>query len=190
MQLGPILANALEAFHKNGFHGTSVRELARRVGVTVPALYYYYENKEAVLVTLLNTAVQDLIDRAQAAVAVGGDDPVLRFTNIVEAVVLNMTHRARQAALDSELRHVTPGNRRKYALTRKRVEVLATELVTDGVRSGAFVVDDVNEGVRALLGMGQSIARWYQPDGLLTPDQIANRHVTLALRIVGHSGSS
>ncbi len=57
LQLGPILEHALEAFGENGFHGTTVRDLARRVGVTVPALYYHHENKEAVLVTLLDAAV-------------------------------------------------------------------------------------------------------------------------------------
>ena len=185
-QLDPILRNALEAFNENGFHGTTVRDLARRVGVTVPALYYHHENKEAVLVALLNSAVQDLIERAQAAVADGGVDPVLRFTYFVEAIVLNMTHRAQQSALDSELRHVSPKNRRKYAATRKRLELMAFDLVHDGIEQGVFEVDDIKESVRALLGMGQSIARWYQIDGPLSPSQIAARYTTIALRIVGY----
>ncbi|MGW0174354.1 TetR/AcrR family transcriptional regulator [Rhodococcus sp. NPDC003322] len=190
MQLGPILENALEAFHENGFHGTTVRDLARRVGVTVPALYYHHENKEAVLVALLDTAVRDLIDRCVAAVTDGGDDPVLRFTYFFEAVVLNMTHRARQSALDSELRHVSPDNRRNYAATRKRLELMALDLVTDGVDRKVFVVDDVPETVRALLGMGQSIARWFQIDGPLTPDEVADRYTAIALRVVGHPTAS
>jgi AcrR family transcriptional regulator len=190
MQLGPILDHALDAFHENGFHGTTVRELARRVGVTVPALYYHHENKEAVLVALLDTAVRDLIDRCAAAVADGGDDPVLRFAYFFDAVVLNMTHRARQSALDSELRHVAPENRRNYAATRKRLELMALDLVTDGVDRGVFVVDDIPETVRALLGMGQSIARWFQIDGPLTPDAVADRYTAIALRVVGHPTAS
>ncbi|MDT2006077.1 TetR/AcrR family transcriptional regulator [Rhodococcus opacus] len=186
LQLGPILGHALAAFNENGYHGTTVRQIARRVGVTVPTLYYHHENKEAVLVTLMDTAVRDLIDRSLAAVADGGDDPVIRFTNFVEAVVLNMTHRARQSALDSELRHVSPQNRRNYATTRKRLELMASDLVRDGVENGVFVVEDIEESVRALLGMGQSIARWYQIDGPLSPDQVAARYTTIGLRIVGY----
>ncbi|MGX7729155.1 TetR/AcrR family transcriptional regulator [Rhodococcus sp. 2H158] len=186
LQLGPILDHALEAFGENGFHGTTVRDLARRVGVTVPALYYHHENKEAVLVTLLDTAVRDLIERALAAVGEGGDDPVRRFTNFVEAIVLNSTHRAPQSALDSELRHVSPQNRRNYAATRKRLELMALDLVDDGVERGVFTVDDIAESVRALLGMCQSIARWFRLGGPLTPDQVTARYTVIALRIVGY----
>lgn len=185
LRLGPILDHALDAFHENGFHGTTVRDLARRVGVTVPALYYHHENKEAVLVAIVDTTVRDLIDRCRAAVADGGDDPVRRFSLFFEAVVLNMTHRARQSALDSEVRHVSPANRRNYAATRKELELMALDLVTDGAERGVFVVDDVPETVRALLGMGQSIARWYQIDGPLTPDEVAARYTAIALRVVG-----
>ncbi|WP_068166138.1 TetR/AcrR family transcriptional regulator [Rhodococcus phenolicus] len=186
LQLGPILEHALEAFGENGFHGTTVRDLARRVGVTVPALYYHHENKEAVLVTLLDAAVLDLIDRVRAAVAEGGADPVARFANAVEAIVLNMTYRAKRSGLDSELRHVSPANRRTYAATRKRLELIMIDLVRDGTEQGVFDVDDIEETVRALLGMCQSIARWYQSDGPLTPAEVAGRYRDIALRIVGH----
>ncbi|MGW6693646.1 TetR/AcrR family transcriptional regulator [Rhodococcus sp. NPDC054953] len=189
LRLGPILDHALDAFHENGFHGTTVRELARRVGVTVPALYYHHENKEAVLVAIVDASVRDLIGRCRSAVADGGEDPVLRFTYFYDAVVLNMTHRARQSALDSEVRHLSPANRRTYATTRKELELIALGLVTDGTRQGVFAVDDIPETVRALLGMGQSIARWYQIDGPLTPDAVAARYTDIALRIVGHPAS-
>lgn len=184
--LDSILTHALEAFGENGFHGTTVRDLARRVGVTVPALYYHYENKEAVLVTLLDAAVLDLIDRVQAAVADGGSDVAVRFGNAVEAIVLNMTHRAQRSALDSEVRHISPENRRTYAATRKRLELMMLDLVRDGVEQHVFEVDDCEETVRALLGMCQSVARWYQLDGPLTPGQVADRYTAIALRIVGH----
>ncbi|NLU63836.1 TetR/AcrR family transcriptional regulator [Rhodococcus sp. HNM0563] len=186
LRYDPILEHALEAFSENGFHGTTVRDLARRVGVTVPALYYHHENKEAVLVTLLDAAVLDLIDRVLAAVADGGADPAARFANAVEAIVLNMTYRAKRSGLDSELRHVSFENRRTYAATRKRLELIMLDLVRDGTEAGVFDVDDAEETVRAMLGMLQSIARWYQIDGPLTPAQVADRYIVIALRIVGY----
>ncbi|WP_067668669.1 TetR/AcrR family transcriptional regulator [Nocardia miyunensis] len=186
VQLDPFLENALNAFHENGFHGTTVRDLARRVGVTVPALYYHYENKEALLVALLDSQIHDLINRCRAAIEDGGVDPVLRFTNFFEAVVLNMTHRVRQSDLDSEVRHLSPDNRATYAASRKTLELMTMDLVSEGVASGVFSVDDIPETVRALLGMAQSIARWFQIDGPLPPAVIAERYTAIALRIVGY----
>lgn len=79
MELTPILSAALDAFYETGFHGTSVREIARRVGVTVPALYYHHENKEGLLIALLELSTSDVMARAYAADADGGDDPVQRL---------------------------------------------------------------------------------------------------------------
>ncbi len=182
---GPILSHALDAFSENGFHGTTVRDLARRVGVTVPSLYYHHENKEAVLVTLLDDGVRVFIDRVQAAVDEADGDPVGQFTNAVRAIVLTMTYRAKASALDSELRHVSAPKRRNYAATRKRLELLMTELVREGVEDGAFL-DDTDEVVRSLLGMFQSIPRWFHLDGPLTPEQVADRYTAIALRAVGY----
>jgi hypothetical protein len=45
---------------------------------------------------------------------------------------------------------------------------------------------DVPETVRALLGMCQSIPRWFQLGGALTPEQVADRYVDIALHTVGY----
>ncbi|KAA9151167.1 TetR/AcrR family transcriptional regulator [Amycolatopsis acidicola] len=185
LELSPILTHALNAFYEQGFHGTAVRDIARRVGVTVPALYYYYENKEAILVALLETATNDVASRAFAAAGEGGGKPEQRFANVVEAVVLHMTHRVRLAALDSELRYLQPANRKHYAATRKRIERLLTDIIADGVRAKVFVVADVAETARALLGMCQSVATWYRDDGPLRPEKLAAKYVDIALSTVG-----
>ncbi|GAA3164817.1 hypothetical protein GCM10020255_049710 [Rhodococcus baikonurensis] len=75
LELTPILEAALEGFYDNGFHGTSVREIARRVGVTIPALYYHHQSKEGILLALLEVSTSDVLARAHTAYADGGDDP-------------------------------------------------------------------------------------------------------------------
>ena len=58
-----ILDTALELFAEHGFHATSVRAIARAVGVRESALYHHFSSKEAIL-----EAVVD--DRVQARLAV------------------------------------------------------------------------------------------------------------------------
>ncbi len=47
-----ILAAALRLFSRDGFHGTSVRSLARSVGLTEAALYYHFPSKRAIVEAL------------------------------------------------------------------------------------------------------------------------------------------
>ncbi|NED61333.1 helix-turn-helix transcriptional regulator, partial [Streptomyces sp. SID10244] len=47
------LAAALAAFAEQGYHGTSVREIASRANLSVPGLYHHYPSKQSLLQGLL-----------------------------------------------------------------------------------------------------------------------------------------
>ena len=53
-----ILEVAIDLFIEEGYEKTSLREIAERVGVTKPALYYHFENKEAIFRTLLQPILE------------------------------------------------------------------------------------------------------------------------------------
>lgn len=44
-----IIHEAVILFNKNGYHGTSMRDIMQSVGCTQPTLYYYFNNKRALL---------------------------------------------------------------------------------------------------------------------------------------------
>lgn len=185
VELTPILAASLDAFYELGYHGTTVREVARRVGVTVPALYYHHDSKEGLLIALLELSTADVLTRANAADRDGGDDPVRRLANVVEAIVLRMTNRARLASLEGEVRYLSAENRQRYRAVRKGVEDVVLRVVQDGAASGDFTVEDPAETTRALLGMCQSIPRWYHAEGTLSPEEVAAKYVAIAMKTVG-----
>ena len=185
LELSPILAGALAAFYEHGYHGTTVRDIARRAGVTVPALYYYYENKQGILIALLELAINEVYGRALAAVREADDDPVAQFSRLVESVVLYTTNRVSLAALDSELRYLEPANRRRYAALRKRLENLLLDILVRGNETGAMKMASPRDTARAVLGMCQAIATWYRPEGELSPQQMAARYVDIAMHAVG-----
>ena len=65
-----ILAVSAELFVEQGYEGTSLREIAERLGVTKAALYYHFSSKEQIFRALLEPA-KDLIghlhERLEAA---------------------------------------------------------------------------------------------------------------------------
>jgi AcrR family transcriptional regulator len=48
-----IEAAALKLFTKQGFHGTNIREIAERAGVSTGAIYTYYPSKETIFASLV-----------------------------------------------------------------------------------------------------------------------------------------
>ncbi len=64
-----ILDVALELFNEKGYDGTSLREIAERLGVTKAALYYHFERKEDILLELhlrLHGIGRVILDRLDA----------------------------------------------------------------------------------------------------------------------------
>jgi AcrR family transcriptional regulator len=185
LDLSPTLTGALAAFREHGYHGTTVRDVARRVGVTVPALYYHHGSKQGMLVALFDVAMADLLQRVELALADAGVDPQMRFRNIVEAIALHMTYRRDLAMIDSELRYLDPESRAHYVAQRDKVQRLLNKAISDGSKVGIFHVAHPVDTTRALLGMLLAIATWYRADPRLSPTQLAERYVEIALNTVG-----
>src|SRR5262245_12190105 len=62
-----ILRAASEVFRKRGLHAAGMREIAAELGMAVGNLYYYFENKEALLAFVQEDALNGLLDMARAA---------------------------------------------------------------------------------------------------------------------------
>jgi AcrR family transcriptional regulator len=184
--LPPILAASLAAFDEHGYHGTTVRDIARRVGVTVPALYYHYENKQSLLVELLIGSMHAALGRCHSALREAGDAPTARFAALVECIVLYMANRAPLAFLDTEMRSLEPANRARYVAMRDDLEALMQQTVRAGVALGDFTTPFPVDAGRAVLTCCQAVANWYRSTGPLTPQEIADRYVDISLATVGY----
>lgn len=67
-----ILSEAAELFAAKGFRGTSITELADRVGMTHPGLLYYFGTKQRLLLDVVREREQR---EASALLSAVGDDP-------------------------------------------------------------------------------------------------------------------
>jgi AcrR family transcriptional regulator len=62
---------ALELFAERGYDGTSLREIAERLGVTKAALYYHFKSKEDIVASL----VEDYFGKLDELIAWAGTQP-------------------------------------------------------------------------------------------------------------------
>ena len=61
-----ILRQAAQVFRERGFHGAGMREIAKALGMTPGALYYYFESKEDLLYQVQILALENLIATGRA----------------------------------------------------------------------------------------------------------------------------
>ncbi|MDJ0392788.1 TetR/AcrR family transcriptional regulator [Rhodococcus sp. G-MC3] len=180
------LAAALAAFVEQGYHGTSVRDIARRAGLSVPGLYHHYASKQAMLVGLMTAAMDELISRSRDAEAEAGPTARARFDAVVESLLLFHMYRRDQAFLGStEIRSLEPANRENYVGRRDEQQRMLDAIVATGIESGDFDADHPADASRAVTTMCVGVAGWYRPGGPLDPTELAQVYLSIARRIVG-----
>ena len=85
-----------------------------------------------------------------------------------------------------EFRHLSPEHQREVLTLRREIDGVVEGIITDGVSSGDFHVDDVRATALAALSLVVDVARWYHPGvKRTTPESIAETYGQLALRLVG-----
>lgn len=131
-----ILDSACDLYLAEGLEGFSMRQLARRVGVTAPALYRHYENKEAVLAEVVGEAYRRLVQYLYRALE--GETPEARF------------RLAGRAYADFALE-----NPRLYQMIYASRDVLGMERLSEETRSQAFAIGQFwRDRVREVMDAG------------------------------------
>lgn len=181
--LPDVLDAALDVFVRFGYHGTTVRMIATKAGLSVPGIYHHYKSKQEILATLLRLSNDEVMARSRAALADAGDAPRDRFVALVENILLYMTHRRRLAHVAREIRSLEEPYRSRHVELRDELERMVLDEVRGGQARGDFATDDAHEVTRAVLVLCQGVADWYTPVGPQRPEEIARRYVRFALAL-------
>lgn len=81
-----ILDAAAGLMAERGYGGASLRELARRVGMSQPSLYHYFRTKEQLALQILETLAADMLSAAPPTLP---DDPVA-FPRLLADLIRNL----------------------------------------------------------------------------------------------------
>lgn len=169
-----ILHAALAAFREQGFHATSLDDIAVRVGIRKTALYHYFADKDALLYECHRESLAEL-ERIIGASAECCSGPVERLRYLLREHVRIMTDTLEGSPLAFEVPALSTKRRAQIVAGRDRYERLLRELVAAGMDAGAFRPVDPKVVVFAMLGSINWIARWYRPDGHMKADELGSQ---------------
>jgi AcrR family transcriptional regulator len=172
---------AIELFAQRGYHATSMRTLAAAARVQPAAIYHWYPNKEAILIGLQDGFMEQLTEKVDAAIA-GHERPALRLAAAVrEHVVFHGIHRRAAFVTDSEIRALTEAPRRALIAKRDDYQAVFSEMIRDGIRDGSLRASDAHVATYAILLQCTGVALWFDPEGPLKLEQVAELHIELVL---------
>lgn len=190
-----VMQEALRMFLQRGYPGTSMKALAQELGVSAPALYWYFPSKEDLFVSVIETAMNDFVAHVRRSIT--ETDPVLKLGQLVRAHVtwqLQQSDAARAFDLTMSVRSLAndiPQERLAPIVEMEREYVLEFRTVLEeGHKRGSMVIDDVKTTAFAIITLCEYVHTWFNPQGDMTVAAVANRYEGLVRSMVGVTASS
>ncbi len=149
-----ILETASELFIARGYHGMSMREISEALGVSKPALYYYFKDKEELFLEIMRHFVEEMSDALDRILAEPGSasDKIRDFTGYVLRQPTKTRAMIRLAS--QEITQLSLESRQAFdKIYREKFIGKIQQIVRAGVQSGEFRDLPVETAVWGLLGI-------------------------------------
>jgi AcrR family transcriptional regulator len=177
-----VIDAAGRLFADRGYHGTSMRDLGRELGLLGSSLYSHVESKQDLLVEVVEQGARLFEESARSALATGGP-AVDRLRALVAGhvdVVLDNLDVSRTYLNEASV--LDPDHRARVLSARDHYEEAFRSVIREGVEDGSFrsEVDPKMAGI-LILSMLNAIERWYHPDGELSRKALVEGIIAFAL---------
>lgn len=180
-----LLDAAVTAFAERGFHATSTRDIAAAAGMSPAAVYVHHKSKEELLYALALLGHELTLEVIRGAIA-SADSPRDQIAATARAFALHHARGHTSArVVNYELAALSPEHHAEIRELRRTIGAEIRGVVERGLAAGDFDTPDAAMAATTLLSLGIDVARWYDDAGVWTPEQLADFHADLALRIVG-----
>ena len=174
---------AARLFLRNGYDGTSMRDLARNLGLRPSSIYGHVSSKQELLFTVMERLMDEVLARARQALEAGGEPDEL----VRRLVVSNICQAGpyETALLQSELRNLRPAYRASIERKQTEYRELWLRALREGQRRGIFRISDPKLVFLGIDGALIHVERWFNPAGRLTRMEVAEVFVDWILNSLG-----
>lgn len=181
-----LLEAAIDVFYRQGFSAASIREIAGEVGMSKATVYHYVSTKEELLFRIFDDSHQNAVTIMNSVAELdlppldGLREYLLRFiTYYAENIKRVGLYYRERRFIGGEWGRILRDQRREY-------DRFVRQLIEDAKLRGELPASlEPQAATYFVMAAINGISDWYRPDGDLTPDQLADRYVKLALSAIG-----
>jgi AcrR family transcriptional regulator len=167
-----ITETAQNLFREKGYAGTSMRDLAKAVGIEAASLYSHIKSKEEILSGICFRIANDFKDALYPVIVNEADaESKLREAVIAHIKVISRNQNA-TAVFFNEWRHLGEPDLSAFKARRHEYEDKFKDIIQKGIEAGSFSTHDINFTVKLIFSTLNGTHEWYKEGGKLSPQQI------------------
>lgn len=189
LQRHRMLKAAATCFNHKGYSGTSLKDVARHLGLTDAALYYYVRNKEELVYLCYLRAAElgrDAMQRGRSEGRTGFEKAFLYIRYHVELMV----GVEGPVAIMSEIPSLNKPHRNRILEVSRQHSADFETILSAGIQDGSINDCDVRMTGNAIMGAINWIPKWFHGDPA-TAEKVLEVFPTVLTRCLtaGHSTS-
>jgi AcrR family transcriptional regulator len=175
-----VLRTAAQLFNEKGFHASSLEEVADRLHVTKPTVYYYAKNKDEILFECVRIGLE-MMQHAIRSVGESGGTAVEKLEAAMHEYAKIVTMDFGMCVIRVGEEALIPENRHKLRRLKADIDREFRALIEQAIAEGSLAPCDPKLAAFMLAGALSWIGRWYRADGELSAEQIAEQATALLL---------
>lgn len=177
---------AVQLFTRQGFAGTSMKELARNLDMAPANVYNYYSNKESILFDVLEHQLLGTVECNRQTIN-EQSAPQERLRGLARDLVMSDLNDPMAAFVGIQgVKGLSEGNLAYISRLMADIRALWVSVIADGIESGVFHVDDERLCALSVLTLCSSVSTWFRPEGEYSAEYVADEVAAMALRMAGY----
>jgi AcrR family transcriptional regulator len=171
-----IIDVAVRLFGEKGYNATTMRDIAKAVGILPGSLYAHIDSKETLLIEIVEKGIERFlaIDRLLAA---SEESPQARMRIAIrEHIKVVAENPERTLVVFHQWRFLSGPNRARAIAMRRRYAKAFMKILNDGIANGDFNSQlDARLAVFGILGALNWTPEWYSPSGPMSAEEIGQK---------------
>jgi len=174
---------AARVFYEKGYDGASMQDIAHAVGLTKAGLYHHVGSKDRLLFEIMNYGM-DILDETVLQKVKDIADPREKLKQtIIGHIDLIVRARDREITVILHENRSLKGALRKKINARKRQYINYLEgLIREVQQATGIPGSSPRLAAFALLGMVNWLYQWFDPEGPIKQDELAEAYVNFFFR--------
>lgn len=174
-----IITAAIDMFYEHGYQKASLRDIARKVGVTQAAIYYHFRNKEEILYTIIERFSTDLFFTLKSCLS-GNTDPLEKLRYAISEHIISIKTKRKGAKIIIEDKRFLSGELNKLVKEKEKVVYnLYRSQLEELQRNMKIRECDLTAATFGILGMINWLYHWYRPEKELSIEQLAEEIINI-----------
>lgn len=168
-----VLKESGRLFSRQGYHNTSLDDVAKELGVAKGTLYKYVTDKQEILFEFHKMAL-DIGDRTHAAALADGESGADKLRLAIHGYIAAVNEELGGYGVIAELQALRPKDRETIVERRDNFDAGFVEIILGGIADGSLRDIDAKVAIFTFMGALQIMPRWYSPTGRLSATEVAD----------------